>query len=366
MDRSSRGDRLRPLQVVPHFVKGGAEKVALDLHLSLLDAGHHSYLVALSGPAIDHPNCRALGVSHPRSPLCVARLKRWLITQQRTGWNPTVIHTHLVPDQLWVPFAARSLGLVAPLMTTEHSTFSRRRRLPLGRVFDRRLYAPYQDIICVSEAVQASLTDWLPMLEERTTVIENGVDLARFGAWKGHADDQPLRIVAVGRLTGQKNIGAMVDAMALLPDVPCELWIVGEGELRNRIEGQIQKQGLGHKIRLLGWRCDIPDVLSTADVFLMPSVSEGFGLAAVEAMAAGVPGVVSDTLGLATLTDGEACVLCVPPQDTAAIAGALRQLLSDQPRRRRMGENAARQAARYDISIMKKRYFDVYERLSQA
>lgn len=138
--------------------------------------------------------------------------------------------------------------------------------------------------------------------------------------------DQPL-IVSCGRLSRQKNHAFLLDVMVLMPDV--HLAILGEGELRQDLECQIAKLGLGNRVTLVGevQPQRVPDFLSAGDVFAFPSLWEGFGLAVVEAMLAGLPVVSSNHPVLKEVVADSGVLL--PVNNARAWADALTRLLKD-------------------------------------
>lgn len=355
---------MRIAQVIPHFTKGGAEKLAREIHKFLLATGHDSHLLALSGPGIATSGCVALGSPHPRSPVSAWRLRQWLRQQQQTAQAPQIIHTHLLPDQMWTPLAVRGLARRPILVKTEHSNTSRLRDIPLGRRLDQYLYSPYRQIFCVSSAVQTSLQAWLPGMADKMTTIHNGIDLDLAVPWQGSPAGTPSRILSVGRLSPLKNQTAMIAAMAHLSDLPAELWIVGDGPLRKRLATQITDLGLQDRVRLTGWRDDIQSLLATSDIFLMASGYEGFGLAAAEAMAAGVPVVATNIAPFReVLGTDQNCAMLVEPGSPVAIADALRCLLTDPQRARTMGQNGIRRAQNYSLTTMLQTYAAAYSHL---
>jgi glycosyltransferase involved in cell wall biosynthesis len=133
------------------------------------------------------------------------------------------------------------------------------------------------------------------------------------------------------------------------------------------LSARARDHGLAGRVHLLGLRSDIAALLSAADVFVLPSLSEGLPLALLEAMFAGCPIVASDVGEVgAALAHGEAGML-VPPGDPAALAEALDALLGAPDRARAMGARAAsRAAAEYDIARMVNRYVDTYHALLQT
>jgi len=143
--------------------------------------------------------------------------------------------------------------------------------------------------------------------------------------------------------------------------------IAGRGDLEDDLAARARAQGLADRIHLLGLRSDISAILAAADIFVLPSLSEGLPLAVLEAMFAGCPIVASDVGEIATvLEDGRAGVL-VEPANPAALAEAIDALLNDPKRAKNLGTRAAfRAVAEYDISRMVRRYAALYQELGQG
>jgi glycosyltransferase involved in cell wall biosynthesis len=122
--------------------------------------------------------------------------------------------------------------------------------------------------------------------------------------------------------------------------------------------------GLAGRVHFLGQREDIPDLLAALDIFVLPSQREGVSLALLEAMAAGLPVIVSRVGGLPeVVTDGETGLL-IPPQDPEALAAALARLLAEPDFARNLGEKARRHAeANYSLERLGREINEIYEGL---
>jgi len=143
----------------------------------------------------------------------------------------------------------------------------------------------------------------------------------------------------VGRLNVQKGIKYMLDGFRLITDKQdkVHLLIAGTGDLENAIRDFASKFSLENKIHLLGFRKDIPNLMRTFDVFLLPSLWEGFGIVLIEAMAAGKACVATNTSSIPEIVaDGKSGML-VPPESADSIAGALMELISDPLKREEYG-----------------------------
>jgi glycosyltransferase involved in cell wall biosynthesis len=156
---------------------------------------------------------------------------------------------------------------------------------------------------------------------------------------RGH--DAPI-VGFAGRLVPIKGVDVLLRAAAALPGVRLE--IAGDGPERARLEA------MSVDATFLGWRPTIDDALGRWDIFALPSREEAFGIAALEAMAAGLPVVASRVGGLPELVRSGLTGLLVRPDDPAALAGALAELVSDPSRRAAMGQ-AGRDRAATDFSV---------------
>jgi len=207
---------------------------------------------------------------------------------------------------------------------------------------------------------------WLP--RSRITVLPNGVrGVPRVGSTlreELRLEGADRLLVSVGNLYPVKGHRDLIDALALLGrrHPTLHLAIAGRGELAEDLAGRARRLGVDDRVHLLGLRSDVAAVLGAADVFVLPSRSEGLPLALLEAMFAARPIVATDVGEVAVALDhGQAGVL-VEPGRPEALAAALHGLLRDPGRARELGERAARRAAaEYDVSLMVRRYAAAYE-----
>ena len=142
-----------------------------------------------------------------------------------------------------------------------------------------------------------------------------------------------------GRLNVQKGITFMLDAFKIVSDKykNVHLLIAGTGDLENSIKDFASKYDLENRIHLLGFRKDIPELMRTFDVFLLPSLWEGFGIVLIEAMAAGKACVATNTSSIPEIVADGKSGLLVPAENTELIAEALLKLISDSSLREKFG-----------------------------
>ena len=227
----------------------------------------------------------------------------------------------------------------------------------LGRPVTNRL-------LCCSDYIrEATICDFAVGPAETATVY-NACDLDRFadqvrGPSRGLTPvslappPQSPRIGMVARLEIHKDQPTLIRAAALLRDqgVDAEIWLVGEGSHRPQLEVLITELDLSSRVKLLGMRRDIPELLSHLDLFVFAAKpDEGFGIALAEAMAAGVPIVSTDVGACREVLAGGRCGLLVEPGNPHALAAAIRAVLAD-PVAASARAAAARQRALREFSV---------------
>jgi glycosyltransferase involved in cell wall biosynthesis len=276
----------------------------------------------------------------------------------------TLAHSHEFSMAVCGAWACR--GAAIPHVITMHGGryYAGRLRRRLGL---RAAFAWSARTVAVSSRLAAQLSRDLWMRPSRIATIPNGV--RRVPGYRFTVRDE-LRLgpkdrllVAVGNLYPVKGHRHLIDALALLagrhPNV--HLAISGRGDLADALATQAAAHHLSSRVHFLGLRPDVSGILAAADIFVLPSLSEGLPLALLEAMFAGCAIVATNVgdVGVA-LGDGEAGVL-VEPGDAAALAAAIDRLLVGPDRALHLGRCAARRAAaEYDLSHMVRRYVDTY------
>ncbi len=353
-------------QVVNNLGRGGAQKLVRQLHDGLIRQGFDSRLVSLAAFAASE-NDTYTSFGYPGDEGCydlrsIPALHTYIRKHCRRG---DIIHVHLFPAVFYASLAVRFTGWRGLLMCTEHNTYNRRRHTRLGWLIDTILYAPYQHILCISEGTEQALADWMPSLRPKLRVIRNGVSLV-FDRFEPRPPCTKPVILSVGSLTKQKNYDTALRAMTLLKDMPYEYWIAGEEEEEDHLKALCHSLNLEASVKFLGYVENIPALLRDADIFLMPSRWEGFGLALVEAMNAGLPVVASDAAGIRDIvTFSEPCGILIQPDDPLSIAKAVTELLTNREKRLDFGENAFIRSASFSIDEMIENYITFYNSVFQ-
>jgi len=205
-------------------------------------------------------------------------------------------------------------------------------------------------------------------------VIPNFVDTRRFapaGDGERRAGEGPAVLVHVSNFRPLKRVADVVAIFAetrrRLPAKPLALWLVGDGPDRDRVRDRVRDLDLTAHVQFLGERIELPALLRQADLFLLPSESESFGLAALEAMACGVPVVASRVGGVPeVVADGETGLLA-PVGDVAAMAEHATRLLGDEDLRARFAHAARERATKlFPLEPTVAKYEALYRRVLAA
>jgi glycosyltransferase involved in cell wall biosynthesis len=192
-------------------------------------------------------------------------------------------------------------------------------------------------------------------------VIPNGLNLADFPPAPSPVHGRPFTVAFLGRLTQEKGVPILLGAVESMKDGSNIQWLVaGDGPFRANVEAATQQAD--SRLHYLGFRENVLPLYHSSDLVVMPSLSEGHPMTALEAMACGLPVVASRVGGLPEIViDGETGVL-VPPDDVGALTGALRALASDPRAARTMGAAGRRRVeTEFTLERMLARVVAVYQ-----
>lgn len=282
-----------------------------------------------------------------------------------------VIHVNLFPMIYYVSIIKRLSGKKCPcIVMTEHSTDNRRRHKKWLRGVERFMYSQYNHVISISEKAQENLCSWLKAKgDKKFSVIENGIEIGTFERAIPYLKeelmpsycDSDILLLMVGSFSPQKNHETMIDALKLLPK-KYKLLLAGEGPLLEKIRDKVEKLSLKDRVVFLGFRKDIAQIMHTVDILVIPSIWEGFGLIAAEAMACGTPIVCAEVPGLSEVV-GE-CALKFNPYNAEQIAQEILKLSKDELREE-MVRRGRIQASKYNIIKTVEGYLLVYRNVTQ-
>jgi len=355
---------MKILQVINQLEPGGAEILVRDLVIEMQARGADVsiYLLKSTGSGLE-VELKSAGVKvYCGAQSSVRSIKQVFFLAKHIRENKyDVIHAHLFPSQLWLPLASRMSGVRSLLICTEHNTYYRRREKFYYRILDSYLFKKYDAVIGVSDNTKLALEKYLPFLKGLVVSVPNGVQLSKFQYAEFYSkevffDNQLPIVIAVGRLHPQKNYSILIEAISKIENV--NLIVVGEGEERAKLEGQIKAKGLQSRVRLLGNRSDIPRLLKTADMFVMSSLWEGLSIAMLEAMAAEIPLIVTTIPGVVDWV-GDAG-LFVQPNNADEIAKGIEEILNNSSLKRQLVEAGKLKSNEYSLTKVLERHLEVY------
>ena len=356
---------------------GGASKLLKDLVPLIRDDGHQCQMLILTDEKSKHIDyLQSVGIKVDVVPKDIkghwAKIK--YIRNYVLQGNFDVLHANLFPMLYYVAIAKRLSGKkFPPIVMTEHSTDNKRRHHAVLRPLERFIYKSYNHVISITDQAQQQLLAWLRLskkLEENFSVIDNGVDVAFYQNAKPlnreelvtDVKESDVLIGIVGSFTRPKNHAKMVESLKYLP-TNYKLVLVGEGPLMENIKALAEEHGVNDRVYYLGFRKDVAEIMHTVDLLAIPSIWEGFGLIAAEAMASGTSIVASNVPGLSDVVAD--CGLKFDPYDSKKIAETI-LMLGNKSLVDVLKQRAKERIKLYDIAITKQKYIDVLKQQVEA
>jgi glycosyltransferase involved in cell wall biosynthesis len=328
---------------------GGAERVLAEVANGLVMRGHR-ITVLTSDRAGDasyyalHAAIRfvALDIGDTASDSKLREVYRRMQDYRSaiTAMRPDAVVAFM--NSSYIPAGVALLGTGIPLVASEHIGPEHYRRRPFEWLLMQTLPFIAAKITVVSSQIRDSFNGWL---RRKMTAIVNPVSWVPAARPVTGAEQNvaPYRILSVGRLVAQKNQACLIDAFARIAgDFPdWTLRIAGEGELRHALEGQVDRLGLARRVELPGNIADISGEYRRADLFVLPSRYESFGLATAEAIIHGLPVIgFADCPGTNELIrNGENGILVTGADKVDALSKAMAALMQD-PQARAALQNA--------------------------
>ena len=347
----------------------GAERVVVTLSAALEEMGVNTVVGAFVNTAktihlevLDQAKSR--GLRAEQIP-CHGRLDRRAI-RALCGiverYEIDIIHCHGIKPDLYASLAARHTNV--RLVSTCHLWAFDSKKDWLISALERCILHAIDRVVVVSD----HMVPQLRRFGVRADVVYNGIDLQPFSGsdsdfrsrmnWRG----RPL-IGAIGRLAPQKGLQYLLRAAPeVLRENPNALFVlVGDGPDRGTLEAEATYLGIRGSVYFLGVREDIPELLSSMDVVVMPSLSEGLPMALLEAMASGRAVVASRVGAIPNVIEERVNGIMLSPGDVSGLTAALRDLLKNRELRVALGQKARETvASRFSAASMAKRYLEVY------
>lgn len=332
---------IKVLHVLTDTNIGGAGRYLFNL-LSSQDQDSFQIMVACPGGGELEKQLRSKGVDiftlkGGESSTNLGHLEelRHIISREKID----IVHTH-------ASLAGRIAGKLSgcKVVMTRHGLSSGGKG-PVKRLITRSVSRLFTDrIIAISRAVKIDLID-SGVPADMITTIYNGIDLSKFANVKGTlreelslGPDVPI-VGIVARLVPEKGyeyaINAFYQVLKVFPSA--RLIIIGEGPLKESLKEMCKRLGIKDHVVFMGYRQDVENLEADFDVFVLPSISEGLGLALLEAMALGKPAVATETGGIPEIIKNKVNGLLVPPGNDKYLAEGIIEVLSDKKQAKNFG-----------------------------
>ena len=328
---------------------GGAERSFVDLSDELVNRGHDVIAVCEKrGEAKDlikNASVELVTVRGHWDPFAKLTINR--ILQQA---KPDIVHAHLARAAKIAGAAASKQGVPSVVKTHNY--------------VDLKYYTHVSRLVPTTKDQQRYLlSQGIPA--DRITRIANFTSMPFVDNPREFSPAKQIRMVAIGRFVAKKGFDLLIQALACLPaELPVTLTLVGDGPQRTALEQLVSANNLRERVRFAGWSNDVLAALDNADLFVLSSTDEPFGIVCLEAMARGVPIIATNTQGPSEFLDDSVAWL-VDRDNIGALASGLQAAIDDPQRTTKQAEKALRLCkAQFSKQTIVTQYETLYSSLS--
>ena len=364
---NSTNNKYAVIHVINSFEQGGAEVLLANFAKNFSHPTIELVLAYLKGEGTILRDlnlaCKIYDLSN-RGAFTIFSIFKLLTIVRRH--HVTILHTHDPQSGILSRLAAWLVG-VPFVVTTRHTTVLYGRHKMIYHLENYLLR--YNDcVVATSDAVHRHLVQSYGVDQNKVMTIHNAIDNAYF-------DDTPRKLSAtdhiaigtVARLHYQKGVDILLRGFARINhEFPCtRLVIAGDGEERPLLEGLAKQLEIHHAVDFRGSlnTAEVKQLLKTIDIFVLPSRSEGFGIALAEAMASGIPVVGSDVDGIGEIITDRKDGLLFDKESDEDLARKVKELLRDAALRDQLGRQAIQSArSRFSMDVHIQRVVDIYSR----
>lgn len=363
---------LKILHIINNLGSGGAEKLieeslrimneieSFEVDLLLLtDKGNVFYKGLIEAEVkID-----IIPIKKLKSPLNIFHIRNHIVKGKYD-----IVHAHLFPTIYWVSIASKLMICnKIKFIYTEHSTHNRRRDKKYLRFLEKFIYSSFDRVISVSKSTQKNLIDWLkPKAKDinKFVVINNGININKFKEAEPYNKsminnkftDNTKLLCMVSRFSEAKDQATVIKSMKYIPE-DVHLLLVGEGPLKDYNKKLAEDIGVSNRVHFLGFRNDVERIIKTSDIIVQSSNWEGFGLSAVEAMAAGKPVIASNVSGLRDIVVDTGILF--ERGDIKSLSSKITELFNAE-NYNKISHQCYEGAKSYSIKTMVDRYIKIY------
>ncbi|MGG4105618.1 glycosyltransferase family 4 protein [Paenibacillus lautus] len=364
---------------VTHKVKkgDGQGRVNYEVIVEALKQGHDAIVISseLSEDLRTHPQVEWIRINVSKIPIALVRNQLFAIVSACSIWRRRA-RIQLMVVNGFITYARSDINCVhlvhSAWVKSKYHPFREKKTLRtlyhfiyngINAVLERIALKKTRHIISVSEQVKQELVRDAYLDGRRISVIHNGVDTCEFYPRPIHRaafnlDDHTVYALFAGDLkSGIKNLDTVLRALSEVDDV--HLLVLGNAE-KSPYPKFAEQLGISDRVHFLGYRKNIADFMALADLFVFPSRYESFSLVILEAMASGLPVIMSNRCGVVELLSDDAAIVLENPDNVQTLANALRDLSSNPEQLRRMARRAREHALENDWKAMATKYMEIF------
>jgi glycosyltransferase involved in cell wall biosynthesis len=353
-------EKIKILYVITSLGLGGAEKLLL-YYLRNLDKSKYSFSVCYLRAKPDdllleiskYAEVYNLRIKNRFNPFVIVKLIKLF-----RNIKPDLIHTHLFQPRVYASIAHLFYNSTI-LITQKHNNVNPRKH-NIFVLLEMLSILVNRKVIAISQSVKNSLVKYEFIPERKIYVLPNCIDYEDFREIAGqrkNSEEKQIIIGTVGRLERQKGTKYLLMAMKIIlskyPNTRLE--IVGDGSLLEELKNLSIKLSISKSVIFFGKFVNVKPFYSRMDVFVLPSIYEGFGIVLLEAMASGVPVVATNVDGIKEVIIDTECGILIPPKSPEAIADAVLKIIENPQLSKSLTDEGFKRVKLFDIQehIMK-------------
>lgn len=359
-------DRMKIAMVISNLDIAGAQVMVVELLVGLVRKNYECQLIVLGNNEsnILHEQIKKIGVkvkylSVSKKGYISRKIERYKkLSEILTEEQPDIIHAHLDYRYTWLYCILNNKIVIE----TMHSQAYRIKNLMVWCEYKllRKKKLIYPVVLSKSNACEFG--QLFNESKDNITIIPNPVNCEKFSVPNRTYLSEIINFVFVARFEEIKNHDMLLRAFSIaekeMPNI--RLLLVGDGSLLKKEKQLVKRLGVESKVIFKGQRNNIPDILKESDICVISSKSEAFSIALVEAMAAGLPVIVTSVGGMRDIVDGNGVL--VENDDEYAFAEAMMSLACDEKKRKLMGERSVQLAQQYNTENIIEQYIELYKR----
>lgn len=341
------------LYVITSSDFGGEEQHLFQLARYMRDSGHRVKVCCLRergtiGRRLEEEGFSLVCFNEREKPSAGVLLQSaWRLAALIRDHHIDLVHSFLLRANVEARLAGRLSGTSCAVINSEGCINLRKSRASVW--LDRSTLRWCDLVLANSRAVAQVLMRRERVPSDKVRIVYQGIDVARFST--SHQRAVPALTASrdpvvgyVGRLHPEKGVRYLIEAAALVAQVTkaFQVVIVGDGAEAATLRTLVEARSLSDRVRFAGMQADVVRFMRTFDILAIPSVEEGLPTVAMEALACGVPIVATAVGGTPEVNEHGRTGLLVPPADAASLARALLGLVTNEPLRRRLGNNGPR------------------------